>query len=197
MSDPNGNGPETPGSVDASSTRVSPFASVPEHGSGDHLLRLVQQHHVQLSTMADTKANIIITVASIVLTLALGRMRDGELYTGMIVLAVFTLIALLLAILAVLPKYQRMRRHTGPLPVGFNVLFFGHFASLEQERYMREMAQAMMPGRAYETVVRDVYGLGVYLANHKYPYLRWSYLFFLAGFVLACVVQGVELLLVR
>jgi hypothetical protein len=183
--------------IQGSDTRAaSPFAAVPERGSSDHLLRLVQQHHVQLSTMADTKANIIITVASIVLTLALGRLRDGQMYLGLVVLAGFTLLALLLAILAVLPKYRRVGRHTGPLPAQFNVLFFGHFAALDQQRFLDEMAKAMMPGSAYETVVRDVYSLGLYLAHHKYPYLRLSYLFFLAGFVLACVVQVAELVLV-
>lgn len=171
-----------------------PFAAVPERGSSDHLLRLVQQHHVQLSTMADTKANIIITVASIVLTLVLGRIGDPELRAGLIVLGVFTLIALLLAILAVLPKFRGVTKHAGPLPEGFNVLFFGHFTGLDQPRYLAEMAAAMMPGRAYETVVRDVYSLGQYLAQHKYPYLRWSYLFFLSGFLIASVVQALQLL---
>lgn len=168
----------------------SPFAAVPERSSGDHLLRLVQQHHVALSTMADTKANIIITVSSIVLTLVLGRVTDPDLRAGLIVLGVFTLLALLLAILAVLPKYRGTRKIEGPLPEDFNVLFFGHFAALDRERFLEEMAQKMLPGQAYETVVRDVYSLGMYLAHHKYPYLRLSYLFFLAGFVLACVVQG-------
>ena len=171
----------------------SPFAAVPERSSGDHLLRLVQQHHVALSTMADTKANIIITVSSIVLTLVLGRVTDPSLRTGLIVLGVFTLLALLLAILAVLPKYRGAKRIDGPLPEDFNVLFFGHFAALDRDRYLEEMAQKMVPGQAYETVVRDVYSLGMYLAHHKYPYLRLSYLFFLAGFVLACIVQGVHL----
>lgn len=171
----------------------SPFAAVPERSSGDHMLRLVQQHHVALSTMADTKANIIITVSSIVLTLVLGRVTDPDLRTGLIVLGVFTLLALLLAILAVLPKYRGSKRITGPLPEDFNVLFFGHFAALDRERFLQEMAQKMLPGQAYETVVRDVYSLGMYLAHHKYPYLRLSYLFFLAGFVLACVVQGAHL----
>lgn len=171
----------------------SPFAAVPERSSGDHMLRLVQQHHVALSTMADTKANIIITVSSIVLTLVLGRVTDPDLRTGLIVLGIFTLLALLLAILAVLPKYRGSKRITGPLPEDFNVLFFGHFAALDRERFLQEMAQKMLPGQAYETVVRDVYSLGMYLAHHKYPYLRLSYLFFLAGFVLACVVQGAHL----
>jgi hypothetical protein len=175
------------------STAERPFADVPERSSGDHLLRLLQQHHVQLSTMADTKANIIITVSSIVLTLVLGRAGDPELRLGVIVLGSFTLVALLLAILAVLPKFRGTRKLQGVLPPGFNLLFFGHFTGLDQQRYLREMAAAMQPGAAYETVVRDVYVLGQYLAQHKYPYLRWSYLFFLSGFLLASVVQGIQL----
>jgi hypothetical protein len=171
----------------------SPLAAVPERSSGDHMLRLLQQHHVQLSTMADTKANIIITVSSIVLTLVLGRVTDPDLRGGLIVLGIFTLLALLLAILAVLPKYRHTKRIDGALPPGFNVMFFGHFAGLERERFLREMAQKMMPGQAYDSVLQDVYSLGLYLAQHKYPYLRLSYLFFLTGFVLACIVQAVHL----
>ena len=59
-----------------------PFDGVEERSTVDHLIRLVQQHHVQLSAMADTKANIIITVSSIVLTLVLGRVTDPDLRTG-------------------------------------------------------------------------------------------------------------------
>ena len=56
-------------------------------------------------------------------------------------------------------------------------------------RFLDEMAGVLQPGRPYETVARDVYGQGRYLAQHKYPWLRLSYLFFLAGFLLACIVQ--------
>jgi hypothetical protein len=85
------------------------FAAIPERNTGDCLLRTMQQHHVQLSTMADTKANIIITMSSIVLTLVLGRLDDPLLRTASLTLAGFTLLALLLAVLAVLPKYRPLR----------------------------------------------------------------------------------------
>lgn len=169
------------------------FEQVPERGSTDHLLRMVQMHHVYLSTMADTKANIIITVSSIMLTLVLGRLNDPELRSALMVLGLFTLLALLLAILAVLPKYRPIHHRNHHLPPGFNVMFFGHFAMLDQQEFLQRMAAAMQPGQAYETVLRDVYSLGSYLAHHKYPYLRLSYLFLIAGFVLACLVAGVEL----
>ncbi|RYD15487.1 MAG: hypothetical protein EOP90_08875 [Lysobacteraceae bacterium] len=171
------------------------FARIPERNTADNLLRTAQQHHVALSSMADTKANIIITVSSIVLTLSMGHLSDPELRVSVLVLSGFTLVALLLAILAVLPKYRPMRVGDAPLPEGFNLLFFGHFASLPRERFMLEFARALTPdGSPYATWANDIHALGSYLAHHKYRYLRYSYLFFLAGFVFACVLQAWRLL---
>ncbi|MEO5596696.1 MAG: Pycsar system effector family protein, partial [Lysobacteraceae bacterium] len=73
-----------------------------------------------------------------------------------------------------------------PLPQHFNLLFFGHFAELDQERFLREFVKRLKPdGSIYRTMARDVHSLGSYLAHHKYRYLRASYLSFLTGFVLA------------
>lgn len=171
------------------------YAQIPERNTSDNVLRTAQQHHVQLSTMADTKANIIITVSSIVLTLSLGRLTDPELRVSVLILAGFTLIALLLAILAVLPKYRPIRLKGDELPPHFNLLFFGHFAELSRERYLAEMNKVLMPdGTPYKTWVVDIHSLGTYLSHHKYRYLRYSYMFFLAGFILACLEQGWRML---
>jgi hypothetical protein len=171
------------------------YDQIPERNTADNLMRTAQQHHVQLSAMADTKANIIITVSSIVLTLSLGRLTDPELRVSVLTLAGFTLIALLLAILAVLPKYRPIRLKDETLPPHFNLLFFGHFAELSRERYLAEMNKVLMPdGTLYKTWALDLYSLGTYLSHHKYRYLRYSYLFFLAGFILACLEQGWRLL---
>ncbi|MGA9422594.1 MAG: Pycsar system effector family protein [Rhodanobacteraceae bacterium] len=170
---------------------VALFADIPERGTADNLLRTAQQHHVVLSSMADTKANIIITVSSIVLTIALGRLEDPALRLPVLTLTAFTLVALLLAILAVLPKYRPPKLPDGELPPGFNLVFFGHFAQLSRTRYLAEMSRALASdGSPYATWSRDIYALGWYLAHHKYRYLRYSYLFFLAGFVLACLERG-------
>jgi F0F1-type ATP synthase assembly protein I len=171
------------------------FARIPERNTGDSMLRTAQQHHVALSSMADLKANILITVSSIVLTMSLGRMNDPALRVSMLTLTVFTLLALLLAILAVLPKYRSIKVTGDGLPAGFNLLFFGHFAELPRERFLAEITRAMKPdGSVYATMANDLYSLGWYLAHRKYRYLRYSYLFFLAGFVLACVEQCWRLL---
>jgi Family of unknown function (DUF5706) len=166
------------------------YAQIPERNTGDVILRTTQQHHVSLSTMADTKANIIITVSSIVLTLSMGKLDQPELRVSVLTLTVFTLLALLLAILAVLPKYRPLRLTTVELPSNFNLLFFGHFAELPREKYLAEIARTMKPdGSIYAAMANDIYSLGSYLAHHKYRYLRGSYLCFLTGFLLASVEQ--------
>jgi hypothetical protein len=183
--------------MDAQDRRpASLFAGIPERNTSDNILRTAQQHHVALSSMADTKANIIITVSSIVLTLSLGRAGDPQLRAAVLILTGFTLLALLLAILAVLPKYRPLRLTTTELPPHFNLLFFGHFAELSRERYLAEVAQILKPdGSIYATQAADLYSLGIYLARHKYRYLRFSYLFFLMGFVFACSEQALQLAL--
>ena len=177
--------------MDEPTSVAEAFSRVPERNTGDALLRTAQQHHVALSSMADTKANIIITVSSIVLTLSLGRIGDAELRPAVQTLAIFTLISLFFAILAVLPKHRTVRVGEGAFPSDFNLLFFGHFADLSRDRFLREVAATMKPdGSVYKTMANDLYSIGWYLAHRKYKYLRYSYLFFLAGFVLACAEQA-------
>ncbi|MET0230446.1 MAG: hypothetical protein ABW186_05885, partial [Rhodanobacteraceae bacterium] len=75
--------------MDKPDTVEQAFSRIPERNTGDVLPRTAQQHHVALSSMADTKANIIITVSSIVLTLSLGRIGDPALRPAVQTLAVF------------------------------------------------------------------------------------------------------------
>ena len=172
------------------------YAAIPERNTSDNFMRTMQQHHVQLSVMADTKANILITVSSIVLTMVLGKLSDPDLRAAMLTLAAFILVSLLLAVIAVLPKHRPLRVPPGAaLPEQFNLMFFGHFAELPRDRFLAEVAGKLKAdGSVYETMARDVYGIGFYLANYKYRFLRLSYLFFLGGFVFACLVEAFHLL---
>ena len=171
-----------------------PFHGILGRNTADYSLMAAQRHHVQLSQMADAKANIIISGSSIVLTIAMGRLSDPELRLSMITLSSFTLIALLLAILAVLPKYRPLALESPhALPAHFNIMFFGHFSELPKEEFFRLWGDALRTDAAvYENLANDLYSIGIYLARHKYRYLRFSYVFFLTGFVVAAVEQVIR-----
>ena len=87
------------------------FLSERPRGPVDNLLRTVQQHHVQLSVMADMKASILITVSSIVATISLSRASDPRLRPALLTLAVACLISLLLAMVAVFPTFASGAAH--------------------------------------------------------------------------------------
>lgn len=161
------------------------FEAIRSRPSIDQVIRTMQQHHVQLSALADTKAGLIITISSIVLTIALSRASEPALRPALLTLAAACLLSLLLAIIAVLPTFAGSRRGAGR-----NILFFGHFAPLTEDEFLDEMAHVLSSDRTlYETALRDIYSLGKYLYRKKYRFLRYAYVALLAGFILATVVE--------
>src|SRR5262245_198695 len=131
--------------------------------------------------MADTKASIMITVCSIVLTVGITRFESPILRWPLVMLTVGTLCSLIFAILAVLPATTPPSGMDDTSPA-FNLFFFGHFAQLSRERFEARIdALARDDGRIYAMLARDIYGQGLVLARKKYRLLRWSYLVFLAG----------------
>ena len=151
----------------------------------DQLLRQTRAHHVQLSSMADLKANMLLTMSSIVITLAAQRVMNAGSQLPLITLMIFCLITILLAAYAVMPKLPFARRKPTPAERAdpqFNVLFFGDFTALSYEEFEAEMEKILAdPNRVYEAQVREIYTLGTFLAAKKYRYLRMAYLAFISG----------------
>jgi hypothetical protein len=154
----------------------------------DTMLRTAQQHHVQLSAMADTKASILITISSIVLTIALSRADEPILRPALLTLATSSLLSLLLAIIAVLPTFAPQSIQRGA--ARRNLLFFGHFGEMSEQEFLKQMEPLLHSDTLiYEAMLRDIYGIGSYLYRKKYRFLRFAYVALLAGFIIA---TGVE-----
>ncbi|HEX8409264.1 MAG TPA: Pycsar system effector family protein [Thermoanaerobaculia bacterium] len=154
----------------------------------DTMLRTAQQHHVHLSAMADTKASILITISSIVLTIALSRADEPILRPGLLTLAAASLLSLLLAIIAVLPTFAPRSVHRGL--ARRNLLFFGHFGELSEQEFLQAMEPLLHSDTLiYEAMLRDLYGIGSYLYRKKYRFLRFAYVALLAGFIMATAVE--------
>ena len=156
-------------------------------GHIDQLVRQTRAHHVQLSAMADVKANALMTMSAVMMTLSVPYLTDAVFRPAVIVLFGFGVLTIILATCAVLPGISRRRQTTNvtkELPAGFNLLFFGDFVQLTLEQYKAEMETVMNdPGRTYEAQVQEIYVLGKYLANRKYRLLRLAYLSFIGGIV--------------
>lgn len=158
----------------------------------DHLLRQTRSHHAQLSAMADVKANMLLTMSSVVITLATPHLFKPDFKWPVLVLITFCLATVGLAAYAVMPKLplsRKTRPHPDVKSPTFNLLFFGDFTRLDYAEFETAMEEMMNdPSRAYEAQVREVYTLGVFLATRKYRYVRLAYLSFITGLFASFVV---------
>ena len=171
------------------------FAGIVGRNTSDYLMQTAQRHHMLLSQMADNKANMLITVSSLVLTISMSRINDELLRPTILVLAGFTLAAMFMAILAVLPKYKPLNLgNPDQLPEWFNPIFFAHFSELPRDRFFKLMGSILRSDPSvYEALTNDLYSIGTYLARHKYRYLRFAYIFFLLGFFSAASMQVAQI----
>lgn len=170
-------------------TKENHFDDVPSSTAIDNILRLNQTNIMNLTLMADTKANIMITVSSIVFSVTLSNMDSEILKWPLTFLGVFSMIALIFAIIVILPKTGYPKTHDGDIDRKspfYNPLFFGHFAHIPLDEFKSEYAQRLeKDSRTYDAVVGNIYGLGRVLATNKFKYLKLSYTSFLIGLVSA------------
>ena len=165
----------------------NPSNKVPEfRTSVDNILRVNHGNQMRLGLMADQKANIMITVASIVFSITIANLDNEVMKYPLLTFAVGSFFSLLFAIFAIIPstdyptkKGSKEIDRDSPL---FNPLFFGHFAHLSIEEYKEDYAETFMTDdKVYDAMAGDIYGQGKVLALGKYKFLKWSYMSFLWG----------------
>jgi len=161
----------------------------------DEAFATLQATQIELSHMADSKANIMITVCSILLTLVVAQFQSGTSMVPSAIFALFSAVALFFAILCVMPTIEapKLDPRAAELPKSFNLMFFVNFSALPVDRFVTEMERIMTdPQNLYENLSRDVYFAGKVLAHKKYRYLRWSYINLMLGIVLGAIALSVE-----
>ena len=178
----------------------NPFERVPEfRTSVDNILRVNHGNQMRLGLMADQKANIMITVASIVFSITIANLDNEVMKWPLLTFAVGSFFSLLFAIFAIIPSTDYPTKkgsneidRESPL---FNPLFFGHFAHLPIEEYKEDYANTLMTDdKVYDAMAGDIYGQGKVLALNKYKFLKWSYTSFLwgmSGAIIVFIVQNV------
>jgi hypothetical protein len=169
------------------------FSKVPEDRTAvDNILRLNHGNQMRLGLMADAKANIMITVASIVFSITIANLDNELMKWPLLTFAFGCFFSLVFAIFAIIPKTDYPKDSTGDIDKKspfFNPLFFGHFAHIDIDEYKEDYAEKLMTDDIiYDALAGDIYGQGKVLALSKYKFLKWSYMSFLWGMIGAVLV---------
>lgn len=162
----------------------------PERGI-DTMFRTTLNNHTRLSEIADSKANILLSVNAIIISIALSTLipkldspGNVHLIVPTFILLLFSVISIIFAIMSTRPKVTSgtfTRQDIEDKKV--NLLFFGNFYKMPLEEYQWAVNELMKDrDYLYNSMIKDLYFLGLVL-NRKYKLLRITYTVFMIGII--------------
>ena len=166
----------------------------PERGI-ETMFRVTLNNHTKLSQIADSKANILLSVNAIIISVALSTLipkldapNNSHLIVPTFIMIISSVACIILAIMSTRPKVSSgtfTRKEIEEKKV--NLLFFGNFYKMPMEEYIWAMKEMMKDRQyLYDTMIKDLYYLGVVL-NRKYTLLRLTYTVFTIGIIASVV----------
>lgn len=168
----------------------------------DTLYRTGFRNHINLSRIADGKANMMISINTIVLSILLAVSGAGLSYVEnffydspgfalpVIILLLSSLTALVFAVFSAKPSVttSELGDKFDPHSAETNMLYFGNFLQIEKEDFVVYMDTLKIDQEElYNDLSRDLYNLGLVLQK-KYRLLTISYNVFVGGLVLSVLV---------
>ncbi|NND71488.1 MAG: hypothetical protein HKN43_07905 [Rhodothermales bacterium] len=151
------------------------------------MFRTAYRTHLDLTALADTKANIMISINGLILSIILASIApkidsNNWLLIPTVVVLISCMTAIIYAVLAARPRVNatlidldKVRNNST------NILFFGNYASLSEDDYVDGMISLLTnTDNLYTNMMRDIYGMGKVLTK-KFELLRKSYTFFMYG----------------
>ena len=157
------------------------------------LFQTAYQNHMGLSTLADTKANIMISINGIIISIIMATVAPNVAGNAWLLLPagaflVTCVTALVFSVLAAMPRVSGAA--PGPTKIDHktkNLLFFGTFVGIPEEEFVEGVKDLMRRrGDLYSAMAQDLYALGAVLSR-KYRLIRTAYTIFMVGLVVAVV----------
>jgi HD superfamily phosphodiesterase len=155
------------------------------------MFRTTSHNHIMLSQMVDSKASILITINSIILSVIVSVLirkleENSYLLIPTILLVTVCLATMVFSILASRPNVSSGKFTREDIKnKQTNLLFFGNFHAMKVEDYQWGMQEMMKDADyLYGSMIKDIYYLGKVLGR-KYRFLRIAYSIFMFGFVVA------------
>jgi hypothetical protein len=157
------------------------------------LLKVTSSTDQRLSDMADNKAQILITVNSIIISaiisLVLRKLKDNSfLVLPSYLLLTVSLATMILAILSTRPSIPRGKFSAKDVKdKKVNLLFFGNFYSMKLDDFAAGMKSVLHDKEyLYDSLIKDIHTQGVVLGR-KYRLLRAAYNVFMFGLIIAII----------
>lgn len=174
-------------------------SSSPKRGT-ETMYRATYRNHINLSSIADNKANMMISINTIIMSVIITVIGGGFTlsettfvqslrYTVPIcILLLGALGSVIFAVISARPNVTEKKVNIDKIrKKKSSVLFFGNFSNMKLPEFISNMNELMQSKELlYDNMTIDLYYLGLVLTQ-KYRLLRISYNIFMAGLILSVV----------
>lgn len=159
------------------------------------LFRITLSNHIRLSSIADSKANILLSVNAIIISISLSTIipkldnpKNAHLIIPTFIMLIFSVFTIIFAILSTKPKVTKgnfTKKDIEDKKV--NLLFFGNFYQMPLDEYETALHEIMEDRKyLYNSLIMDLYYLGVVLEK-KYRLLSITYKVFMVGIIISVI----------
>lgn len=155
--------------------------------------RTALRNHMKLSDIADTKANIMLSVNAIIISLVLSNLiskldNNNYLIIPTAIFILFSAITMILAVIATRPNVTRGEFTKEDVAnQSVNLTFFGNFHKMELDQFEWAIDELLKDRNyVYKSLTKDLYFLGKVL-DRKYRILRLTYTIFVAGTIISLI----------
>ncbi|RQO41724.1 phosphohydrolase [Chryseobacterium sp. KBW03] len=170
--------------------------------SVDTLFRVTLNNHTRLSDIADSKANILLSVNAIIISVCLSVLvpkldapKNSHLILPSFILLLSSVLTIIFAILSTKPNVTKTTFTNEDIANRkVNLLFFGNFQQMLFDDYHNAMKDLIKDrDYIYDSMVKDLYYLGKVL-DRKYKLLSITYKIFMAGIIISVLSFGIAFL---
>ncbi|WP_426480800.1 Pycsar system effector family protein [Chryseobacterium sp. R2ACT005] len=166
--------------------------------SVDTLFRVTLNNHTRLSDIADSKANILLSVNAVIISVCLSVLvpkldtpKNAHLILPSFILLLSSVLTIVFAILSTKPNVTKTTFTANDIANRkVNLLFFGNFHQMLFDDYHNAMKDLIKDrDYIYDSMVKDLYYLGKVL-DRKYKLLSITYKVFMAGIIISVLSFG-------
>lgn len=166
--------------------------------SVDTLFRVTLNNHTRLSDIADSKANILLSVNAVIISVCLSVLvpkldapKNSHLILPSFILLLSSVLTIVFAILSTKPNVTKTTFTSQDIVNRkVNLLFFGNFQQMLFDDYQNAMRDLIKDrDYIYDSMVKDLYYLGKVL-DRKYKLLSITYKIFMAGIIISVLSFG-------
>ena len=186
------------GKKESSETKKEKEKESKSDRSVDTLFRVTLNNHTRLSDIADSKANILLSVNAIIISVCLSVLvpkldtpKNSHLIIPSFILLLSSVLTIIFAILSTKPNVTKAKFTLQDVEDRkVNLLFFGNFNRMIFDDYSSSMRDLIKDREyIYDSMVKDLYYLGKVL-DRKYRLLSVTYKIFMAGIIISVLSFG-------